>query len=145
MASSFIGGLNVKFGDKINFMIKLFVVGYPLDIQEVELIEMFSIQGMVHSIHLLTDKFTNQHKGYGFIEMEDQTGADRAIAALNGKVIQGRKITVKLADESRAEKPRAFKTNRFHNEETQENVKDSSKFKTKRPRKLVSDSMKPLS
>nr|WP_068889177.1 hypothetical protein [Pedobacter panaciterrae] len=120
-------------------MIKLFVVGYPLDIQEAELIEIFSIHGMLHSVHLLTDKVTHRHKGYGFIEMVDQAGADRAIAAINGMVLKGRKISVKLADENRAEKPRTFKPNRFHNEEGQNNINSSEQVKSKRPRKLVSN------
>lgn len=123
-------------------MIKLFVVGYPLDIQEAELIEIFSIHGMLHSVHLLTDKVTHRHKGYGFIEMMDQAGADRAIAAINGMVLKGRKISVKLADESRAEKPRTFKPNRFHNEGTQNNETNSTQFKNKRPRKLISNTFR---
>lgn len=121
-------------------MVKLFVVGYPLDIQDSELIEMFSIQGLVHSIELITDKFTHKHKGFGFIEMVDEAGAERAINALNGKVIKGRKITVKLADENRAEKPRTFKGNRFQSEDGNGGSSANEQpFKSKRPRKLVSD------
>lgn len=120
-------------------MIKLFVVGYPLDIDEVELIEMFSIQGLVHSIHLITDKVTHKHKGFGFIEMVDQAGADRAIEALNGKVLKGRKITVKLADENRAEKPRTFKSNSFPSRNEMSEEKPAAPFKTKRPRRLISE------
>jgi len=123
-------------------MIKLFVVGYPLDIQEAELIEIFSIHGMLHSVHLLTDKVTHRHKGYGFIEMMDQAGADRAIAAINGMVLKGRKISVKLADEDRAEKPRTFKPNRFHTSEGQSNENDNAQFKNKRPRKLISNTFR---
>ena len=123
-------------------MIKLFVVGYPLDIQEAELIEIFSIHGMLHSVHLLTDKVTHKHKGYGFIEMVDQPGADRAIAAINGMVLKGRKISVKLADENRAEKPRTFKPNRFHSEEGQSSTSGEEQFKNKRPRKLVSNTFR---
>ena len=120
-------------------MIKLFIVGYPLDIQDAELIEIFSIHGMLHSISLLTDKITGKAKGFGFIEMVDQAGADRAIAALNGLVIRGRKMTVKLAEENREQKPRVFKGNRFS--EQQDRTGDSlvGEAKGKRPRKLVSN------
>lgn len=121
-------------------MIKLFVVGYPLDIQDAELIEVFSIHGMIHSIQLLTDKNTGKHKGYGFIEMVDQMGAERAIAAVNGMVIKGRKITVKLADEDRVQKPGSFKPNRFPSNESQSN--SGEVYKTKRPRKLVSNTFR---
>ncbi|TKC08859.1 RNA recognition motif domain-containing protein [Pedobacter frigoris] len=120
-------------------MIKLFVVGYPLDIEDVELIELFSIQGMIHSIHLLTDKVTHKHKGYGFIEMVDQAGADRAIANLNGMVMKGRKLTVKLADEDREKKPKAFKSNHFPAQDRQASQNTEEGFKSKRPRKLISE------
>ena len=120
-------------------MIKLFVVGFPLDIQDAELIEMFAIQGMVHSIHLITDKITHKHKGYGFIEMVDQAGADRAIEALNGMVLKGRKITVKLADEDRPKKPRTFKPNNFDNLDQRQDTKPKDQLKNKRPRKLISE------
>lgn len=122
-------------------MIKLFVVGYPLDVQEAELIEIFSIHGILHSIDLLTDKVTHKQKGFGFIEMVDQAGAERAIAAINGMVLRGRKIKVKLADEQRAEKPSAFKPNRFPDEGQKTAIQDV-KFEGKRPRKLVSNTFR---
>ncbi|HKG07093.1 MAG TPA: hypothetical protein VKB19_11570 [Pedobacter sp.] len=117
-------------------MVKLFVVGYPLDIQDAEMIEIFSVHGMVHSIELLTDKVTRHHKGFGFVEMLDQAGADRAINAINGMVIRGRKIKVKLADENRVQQPKAFKSNRFPPAEGQ--TGQTEEFKSKRPRKLLS-------
>lgn len=123
-------------------MIKLFVVGYSLDIQEAELVDIFSIHGTIHSVHLLTDKYTNRHKGFGFIEMVDQASADRAIAAINGMVHKGRKITVKLADEDRAEKPRAIRENRFQSQELQGSATSVEPFKMKRPRKLMSNTFR---
>jgi len=123
-------------------MIKLFVVGYPLDIQDAELVDIFSIHGTIHSVDLLKDKVTHRHKGFGFIEMEEQADADRAIAAINGMVLKGRKISVKLADENRTEKPRAFKPNRFHSQELQGSASSTEPFKTKRPRKLVSNTFR---
>lgn len=118
-------------------MIKLFVVGYPLDIEETDLLEIFCFHGMVHSIHLLVDKVTRQHKGYGFIEMVDQAGADRAIEAINGMVLKGRKITVKLADKDRVQKPRIPKHNHLRFSEMK-NEGDGQQ-KERRPRKLVSN------
>lgn len=129
---------------KIKIMVKLFVVGYPLDIQEADLMDIFSIHGNIHSIHLLTDKFTQRHKGFGFIEMEEQADADRAIAAINGMVLKGRKISVKLADEDRAEKPRTVRENRFNSQELQGNASQTAAepFKMKRPRKLMSNTFR---
>jgi len=123
-------------------MIKLFVVGYPLDIQDVELIEVVSIHGMMHSIDLLKDKVTGRHKGYGFIEMMDKAGADRVIAAVNGMVIKGRKLTVKLADEDRVQKPRTFKSNNFPSDGNSGSQSDQNNHKSKRPRKLISNTFR---
>jgi RNA recognition motif-containing protein len=120
-------------------MVKLFIVGYPLDVQDAELIEICSIHGMVHSIELMTDKFSGKHKGFGFIEMMDEPGAERVIAAVNGMVIRGRKLKVKLADENRAERPRTSKTNTFSSGESQVSPEG---FKSKRPRKLVSNTFR---
>lgn len=120
-------------------MIKLFVVGYPLDIQEADVIELFSIHGMVHSIHLLTDRVTHSPKGFGFVEMVDQAGAERAIAALNGIVLRGRKMTVKLADENREQRPRVYKENRFPGMVDRTGDSMVGEVKGKRPRKLVSN------
>jgi RNA recognition motif-containing protein len=116
-------------------MIKLFVVGFPLDINDAELVDLFAIQGEVLSAHLVTDKFTNRHKGFGFIEMADEDGANQAITALNGMVIKGRKITVKLADEDRVQKPRVFKPNRFDTD-TKDVAAEEVEFSTKRPRRI---------
>lgn len=44
--------------------------------------------------------------------MVDQAGADCSIVALNGIVLKGRKVTVKLADKNREQKSRTFKANR---------------------------------
>lgn len=123
-------------------MIKLFVVGYPLDIQEADLIELFSIHGMVDSIDLLTDKITHQPKGFGFVEMIDQAGADRAIAALNGIILKGRKVTVKLADENREQKPRSFKGNRFSAPTDLTGDSMVGEKKGRRPRKLMSNTFR---
>ncbi len=119
-------------------MIKLFIAGYPPDIQDEELTKMFSCYGIIHSINLIVDKVSNKHKGFGFIEMLDETGADRAVAVLHGTVFKGRKITVKIADEDREKKPRVFRTNHFDNEDKVSQPNQEPTLNTKRPRKLIS-------
>lgn len=121
-------------------MIKLYVVGYPLDIQDAELIEIFSIHGMLHSIDLLKDKYTGRHKGFGFVEMVDQAGAERAILAIDGMVLRGRKLKVKLADENRSQQPKTIKSNYFP--KGQERSENTETFKSKRPRKLISNTFR---
>jgi RNA recognition motif-containing protein len=77
---------------------KLFIVGFPKDIQQIALVELFSIYGTVNTVTLVTDKDTGQPKGYGFITMNDDAGASRAVAALNGTTMEGRTISVRSAE-----------------------------------------------
>jgi len=75
---------------------KLFVVGFPRDMGEIALLEMFSIHGQVAALNIVKDN--GMSLGYGFVEMTDSAGATRAIDALNGLVIGDRTISVRNAD-----------------------------------------------
>ncbi|RKR83284.1 RNA recognition motif-containing protein [Mucilaginibacter gracilis] len=86
-------------------MAKLFIVGFPKDMQEIELMEIFSIHGAVNTVTVITDKDTGESKGYGFITMTDDAGASRAITALDGVEIDGRTMSVRFAEEKNATKP----------------------------------------
>ncbi|MBB5218009.1 MAG: RNA-binding protein [Treponema sp.] len=61
----------------------------------------FSKFGQVNSAVLIKDRDTNQSKGFGFVEFENDEDADRAIAAMNGKEFDGRKIRVSVAEEKK--------------------------------------------
>jgi RNA recognition motif-containing protein len=80
-------------------MAKLFIVGIPKDMQEIELVEMFSIHGTVNTVTIVTDRVSGESKGYGFITLTDDEGAERAIAALDGASIDDRTISVRFAEE----------------------------------------------
>jgi len=86
-------------------MAKLFLVGFPKDMQEIGLVELFSAHGTVNTVTIVTDKNTGESKGYGFITMTDDTGADRAIQELDGLQIDGRTLNVRLAEEKQPAKP----------------------------------------
>jgi RNA recognition motif-containing protein len=73
-------------------MAKLFIVGIPKDLETIELVEMFSIHGTVNTVTIVTDRVSGESKGFGFITMTDDTGAERAIEALDGASIDGRTI-----------------------------------------------------
>ncbi|HMG08404.1 MAG TPA: hypothetical protein VK609_07830 [Mucilaginibacter sp.] len=89
-------------------MIKLFIVGFPRDMEEIELVELFSAYGTVNTITIITDKFTGKSLGYGFIMMTDQAGADRAIAAMDGASIDGRQISVRVAVDKRVSNEKTY-------------------------------------
>lgn len=78
-------------------MTKLFIGGLPYSIDNQKLNDMFATFGQVMSANVITDKFTNQSKGFGFVEMADDDAAQEAIKALDGSDLEGRKLGVSVA------------------------------------------------
>lgn len=78
-------------------MTKLFVGGLPYSFDNQKLNELFTQFGQVTSATVITDKFTNQSKGFGFVEMADDGAAQEAIKALNSSSLEGRTIGVSVA------------------------------------------------
>ena len=58
---------------------------------------LFQAYGTVERVNLITDRDTGQARGFGFVEMSNDAEADRAIAGLNGKEIDGRALNVNEA------------------------------------------------
>ena len=83
---------------------KLFVGGLPYSTQQEEVEQLFSQCGQVVSATIVRDKFTNQSRGFGFVEMATEEAAADAITKLNGTQIGGRTIVV---NESRPKETRA--------------------------------------
>jgi RNA recognition motif-containing protein len=69
-----------------------------------DLRELFSEFGEVRSASVISDKATGQSKGFGFVEMKDNSAAETAIKDLNGKQVKGRALKVNEA-KPRADKP----------------------------------------
>lgn len=82
---------------------KIYVGGLPYATTEQQLSELFSAHGTVASARIITDKFTGQSRGFGFVEMSSESEAQAAIAALNGTQFGGRTLTV---NEARPQEPR---------------------------------------
>jgi len=76
-------------------MKKLYVGNLSFDATESELKELFSQTGLVETVRIITDRDTGRSKGFGFVEMQE--GAEKAIAAINGKDFKGRILTVNEA------------------------------------------------
>jgi len=78
---------------------KLFVAGLPSDFDDVDLREMFELYGEVASARLIVDRETGKSKGYGFVEIPDETEAKMTIEALDGAGLKGgKRISVKEAE-----------------------------------------------
>ncbi len=84
---------------------KLYVGGLPYSITDQQLEELFAAHGTVESAKVITDKFTDRSRGFGFVEMSSQQEAEAAIAALNGTELEGRTLTVNIA-KAREDRPR---------------------------------------
>jgi len=76
-------------------MKKLYVGNLSFDATESELKELFGQTGLVETVRIITDRDTGRSKGFGFVEMQE--GAEKTIAAINGKDFKGRILTVNEA------------------------------------------------
>lgn len=82
----------------------IYVGNLPYSVTDDDLRAAFSEFGEVSSASLISDKFTGQSKGFGFVEMASNSQADAAIKALNGSDMKGRNITVNQA-KPRSDRP----------------------------------------
>lgn len=82
---------------------KLYVGGLPYAATESQLTSLFASHGTVESVRIITDKFTGQSRGFGFVEMATKEEGQAAISALNGTDMDGRSLTV---NEAKPQEPR---------------------------------------
>ena len=72
----------------------IYVGNLSWNLKDQDLSNLFASHGEVISAKIVTDKFTNRSKGFGFVEMANDDQAQAAIAALNGTEVDGRNIVV---------------------------------------------------
>jgi RNA recognition motif-containing protein len=87
---------------------KLYVGSLPYSVTEEELRNLFSGYGTVESARVITDKFTGQSKGFGFVEMASDEEAQQAIKGANGTMLGGRTLIVNEARPEEQRKERSF-------------------------------------
>lgn len=76
---------------------RIYVGGLPFKTTEEEMNALFTTHGQVNSAKLITDKYSGQSRGFGFVEMENDEEATAAISKLDGTDFGGRKLTVNEA------------------------------------------------
>jgi RNA recognition motif-containing protein len=84
---------------------KIYVGNLNYSTREESLQDMFAQYGEVLSVNIITDRYTGQSKGFGFVEMEEQDAAEAAISALDGSTLDNRELRVNEAKE-RERRPR---------------------------------------
>jgi RNA recognition motif-containing protein len=78
-------------------MKSVFVGDLSFSVTEAALRSLFEAYGTVERVSIMTDRDTGQPKGFGFVDMSDDGEAVKAIAALNGKDVEGRTLSVNEA------------------------------------------------
>ena len=82
-------------------MKNLFVGNLPFSLTEADLAQnlraLFEGFGIVDRVSIITDRETGKPRGFGFVEMEDEDSAEKAVAALNGTDFEGRPLNVSEA------------------------------------------------
>ena len=76
---------------------KLFVGNLSFNTTENALNDAFAAHGTVTETNLMMDRMTNRPRGFGFVTMSSEEEAQKAIAAMNGKELDGRALTVNIA------------------------------------------------
>lgn len=87
----------------------IFVGSLPFKIEEAEVKSEFEKYGQVASVKIITDKYSGRSKGFGFVEMPNDEEAAKAIEALNGADVGGRKIVVNKSEERKRDSGNNFR------------------------------------
>lgn len=80
---------------------KLYVGNLPFSATEEGLRELFEQHGTTESVRIITDRETGRSRGFGFVEFEDDSAAEKALQALNGADMEGRALRVNEAQDKR--------------------------------------------
>ncbi len=75
----------------------IYVANIAYSAKDQDLRELFEAHGEVTSAKIIMDKATNRSRGFGFVEMSDDSAGKAAIEAINGKPFQGRDLVVNEA------------------------------------------------
>ncbi len=82
----------------------IYIGNLAYSVTEEDLREAFSAYGEIESVNLITDRFSGESKGFGFVEMPNNSEADAAIKGINGEPLKGREAKVNQA-KPRGERP----------------------------------------
>ncbi len=84
----------------------LYVGNLNFNLTEEELSQIFEEYGTVTSVKVIIDKYSGRSKGFGFVEMENDSDGELAMENLNGKEISGRALKVNKAVKNKRDEDR---------------------------------------
>jgi len=76
---------------------KVYVGNLPFNMTQKELQELFATYGEIEEAVVISDKYSGRSKGFGFITFKDDAAAQKAVAEMNGKEVDGRALKVNEA------------------------------------------------
>jgi len=82
-----------------NPYMNMYIGNLAYNVTEEDLKGAFAEFGTIESVNIVKDRFSGQSKGFGFVDMPDNSEADRAIKALNGIQIKGRSIKISQSNQ----------------------------------------------
>jgi cold-inducible RNA-binding protein len=89
-------------------LMNIYVGNLSYNVDDQALGDMFAQYGEVTSAKVIMDRDTRRSKGFGFVEMPDQTQAEAAIQQLNGQVFDGRNLKVNVSQPKEERSRRRF-------------------------------------
>lgn len=84
----------------------IYVGNLDFDVNKNDLEKLFSEYGKVSEVKIIAEQFSGRSKGFGFVEMPDNSEADTAIKALNGMILKKKNIKVNQAEPRKKQKTR---------------------------------------
>ena len=91
----------------------IYVGNFADHMTEAAISQMFEPFGTVESVKIIKDRFSGRSRGFGFVDMPNNSEADKAIKALNGKVIDRKPIKINPADSGGKKKKKPFRKRRY--------------------------------
>jgi len=90
---------------------KIYVGNLPFSVESDKLKELFASFGEIEEATIIQDKFSGRSKGFGFVTFKDDEAAKKAIAEMNDKEVEGRKLKVNEAKPMDPDRPRPPRRN----------------------------------
>jgi cold-inducible RNA-binding protein len=85
---------------------RLFVGNLPWKVRDEELAELFRSHGEVKYAHVVLDRDSGRSRGFGFVEMADESGAQIALEVMQGMRLEGRELRLDLDNKQHDRAPR---------------------------------------
>lgn len=85
---------------------RIYVGNLPFSVAHEQLKELFSQFGEIEEAVVVTDKFSGRSKGFGFVSFKDEASAEKAIAEMDKKEVEGRELKVNEAKPMDPDRPR---------------------------------------